>query len=351
MRVLASFEGFAEGAHEGIRELVEQWATKHLAPLLPRGSLDTLVARVKRHSKGEARFSVSLRLHLPRRQTLVARGIDADVRQALTEAENRLLRKVEAHLARLRHQAAYRRKARRARLAELKARLAEQGSEIGKEARRGIEPLLPRLERIVRRELAYLRYSGELPNDYPTVQDVVDEAVAAVSAHWRPGESSDKLLERLVQEAFRALDRETRAASRYGEPLSLEEAPLRDAESDAEAMVEEEIHEFYQPDEALQLSDILPDEETPSPEAELETAQRDYALQALGHLPTTWRRALLLSDLDRFSGEEVADILDAELREVENWIRQAQAFLLDHLRQAGFDEAEPPLLSGWTERL
>jgi ribosome-associated translation inhibitor RaiA/DNA-directed RNA polymerase specialized sigma24 family protein len=337
IKVILNHEGFAPGAHEGIRETLESWTQKQLAPLLTpfKGEL-RLQATVKRHAKGEAKYSVNLRLHLPRKNILVAHGEAADIHAALTEAENSLLTEVKKAKARLSGQAEYRRKARRLRLHELKAALASVPTEVAEQARGGIEPLLPQLTRVVRRELAYLRASGELPAEYPSVQDVVDGAVLAAMAHARPGESADVLMRKLLREAFKVLDAETAARRRYGEILSLEASPEPDASDQAEAMVEEEIYEFYQPDESLQLSDIVPDEGGSAPWTEDHAGERDHALGTLVGLPILWRRVWMLAEFERLAVADIAAILELDLARVEQLLERSRAFLDDHLRQAGF---------------
>lgn len=337
MKILATHEGFVSGAHEGIQESIEGWVQEHLEPLLSHFKGEPrLLATIKHHAKGAAKYSVTLRMHLPRKRILVAHGENPDIHAALAQAEERLLREVKKHKDRLREQAVYRRRVRRARLRELKAAQVALPTDVAKQARGGIEPLLPRLERVVRRELAYLHNSGELPVEYPTVQDVVDEAVAATTADWQAGESGDELLRRLLREAFAALDRDIAASRCYGEMLSLDAAPRQDAETQAEAMVEEEFYEFYQPDDILRVSDVLPDETAIPPEAELEDAQRVYTLETLSDLPIVWRRVLMLSEFERLTASDIAVILEAELAQIEKWLEQARAFLNDHLSQAGF---------------
>jgi ribosome-associated translation inhibitor RaiA/DNA-directed RNA polymerase specialized sigma24 family protein len=337
IKVILNHEGFAPGAHEGIRETLESWTQKQLAPLLTpfKGEL-RLQATVKRHAKGEAKYSVNLRLHLPRKNILVAHGEAADIHAALTEAENSLLTEVKKAKARLSGQAEYRRKARRLRLRELKAAQADLPAGVAEQARGGIEPLLPQLERVVRRELAYLRANGDLPAEYPSVQDVVDGAVIAVMAHGRPGESTDALMRKLLREAFKVLDAETESRRRYGDMLSLESSPEPDAADQAEAMVEEEIYEFYQPDERLQLSDVVPDEAASAPWTDDQAGERDYALGTLTGLPILWRRVWMLAELERLAMADIADILELEAARAERLLDQVRDFLREHLRQAGF---------------
>lgn len=349
MKVIATHDGFAPGTHEGIRESIEAWAQQHLEPVLASFKGDhRLLATIKRYAKGAAKYSVTLRMHLPRKHVIVAHGENTDIHAALSQGEQRLLREVIKYKDRLHNQADYRRKARRTRLRELKAAQAALAAKVAEQARGGIELLLPQIERVMRRELAYLRHRGELSADYPTVQDVVDEAVLAVSATPQPGESTVALSQQLLRAAFKALDAETEASRRYGEMASLENSPGLDADDQAEVMVEEEIFEYYQPDEALWLSDVLPDETVVLPDAGLEAAQREFSLETLGDLPMLWRRAFMLAEFEHLAAADIAEIMEMELVRVKQILNHAQAFLHDHLRQAGFSYVGERPLAGLT---
>jgi hypothetical protein len=69
-------------------------------------------------------------------------------------------------------------------LRELKARIDTQPASVVQQARGIIETLLPKVEAVAQRELAYLHAAGDLPRDYPTLHDVVDEAIALAESVW-----------------------------------------------------------------------------------------------------------------------------------------------------------------------
>ncbi len=353
MNLKLYYEGVGAPATDSAKAMIEPWVREHIEPMLSRAgaAYGQLVATVSHHAESGAEFKVKLRMHLPRRHIVVASAEAAELEAALRQAEDRFLEQVGDLMNRLRQQVVSKRKVRRQRLRELESRVAGLPGTTSKQATSAIEPLLPRLERVVRRELAYLRNSGDLTGDYPTVQDAIDEAVAAVKVAWRTGETEDTLSQNLLREAFRAIDREIEASWRYGEMLSLDESPGLDADDQAEAMVEEEIFEYYQPDEVLRLSDVLPDETAVLPDAGLEAAQQAFSLETLGDLPMLWRRALMLSEFERLAAADITEILEAESVMIEKWLEQARAFLHDHLRQAGFpDEGGWPWSSEMAER-
>ncbi|MCL6618584.1 HPF/RaiA family ribosome-associated protein [Thermomonas hydrothermalis] len=341
LKITLTHEGSDHAAHQSLHAAVEAWAREHLGPLLAGYPGDLhLHATVKHHSKGAAKCTAHLRLHLPRKDVLVAHGEAIDIQSALAEAEKRLLREVKKHKERLHGQADYRRKARRARLRQLKVAQAAVPEQVQTQTRHGIEPLLPQLTRIVRRELAYLRASGELPSQDPSVQDVVDEAVLSVLAQGQADRPAETLLRELLREAFRVLDAEVEARRRHGEIVSLQSSPEQDAIDQAEAMVQEELYEFYQPDEALQLSDVVADDTLPAIETDAtctdDTSARDYGLGRLVGLPIVWRRVWMLAELERLAMADIAAVLDLELAHAERLLAHARAFFDAHLRQAGF---------------
>lgn len=300
---------------------------------------------------------VTLRLHMPGKRILAVSGRGADASAATEQAAQRLFRRAERHLDRLRHQDSYRRRARRDRLHALKAEVEALPPERRQEARGIIdESMIARLEAVARRELAYLRATRDLPRDYPTTSDVVDEAVASATAAWRPGTSADDAWIELLRALYAAIDREVEVGRRYGMALSLEAPVPAGPEDVPEAMVEEEIYEFYQPDEALTLADVLSDSEAiAEPDDEPlfgRLSEQALVADVLKALPITWRRAILLADYERLAAEDVGTILATSTSTAGRWIEQAGAFLDARLRDAGIGGAEPSgtTLAEWLTR-
>lgn len=64
-------------------------------------------------------------------------------------------------------------------------RIAAKPASAAHEAEVTQMPLLSKLEAVARRELAYLRAVGDLPCDYPTLRDVVDEAIVRAKVEWQ----------------------------------------------------------------------------------------------------------------------------------------------------------------------
>ncbi len=337
MRYGFHFDGVAASSREGIASHVQGWVERHLGPVLAgfgyEGSVLSVV--VKRYSRRARRYGVKLHLHLPRRKVLVARAESADLRQAIDTALDRLLREVDRHVDRLRRQGDYKRRTRRWRLRELKRRLAAMPEAVVTEASSEIDLLIERLERVARREVAFLRACGDLPPDYPQVEDVVAEAVAAVKADWHGGQAADDLLQRLLEALYDVIDREIEASRLYGEMVSLESVLPPDAQAQAEAMVEEEIHEYWQPDEVLHLQDVVADDAVMGEGEGLDDTRLVYRLQLMEALPEVWRRALMLREFEGLDTRVIARIFAVAESVVERWIGQADDFLEARLAQAG----------------
>ena len=82
-----------------------------------------------------------------------------------------------------------------------------------------------------------------------------------------------------------------------------------------EAMVEEEVFEFYQPDDTLRLADIIadsqhPDAATIAEQEELvdRSSEFAFAFDLLKDMPRLWRRIFLLIRVDGLDASSVSEI-------------------------------------------
>lgn len=215
-------------------------------------------------------------------------------------------------------------------------------------------PLLSKLEAVARRELAYLRAVGDLPRDYPTLRDVVDEAIVRAKVEWQsvPGKRG---LHRSFEASVRRLDNEVASSRQFGEFVSLDAPVEPDAQDVAEAMVEEEIFEFYQHDDTLKLADIFagsqhPDVATIAEQEELidRSSEFAFAFDLLKDMPRLWRRIFLLIRVDGLNASSVSEILLIPSKEdaVRRWLMQAEAFIAAHLEEAGVSKKRERLIQG-----
>ncbi|GAB4235606.1 MAG: hypothetical protein Kow0032_20200 [Methyloligellaceae bacterium] len=296
----------------------------------------SLEARLEK-PKSKHRVSISLQLRLPT-ATLVARGEGHDLEVVLRDTLDELRARIDRHLERLRQSPRWKRKAQRERL-----KLAFEPSRDEREETRRetyfnlIEDHLDAVYNFVRRELTYLEASGEVPPGALNVEGLVDAVILAGLERFeqRPTEfSAGAWLFQLAVETVEAEAQRVRQI--LPQPaLALEESPPEPAEEPTEK--DQEFYEFYQPDEALRLEDLLSDETAASPEDEVSRRELQLVLQrAIADLPSRWRHALALRVFEGMQPEEAAWTLGMSEAELKNACEQALAFLGARLAQAGY---------------
>ena len=130
------------------------------------------------------------------------------LREALEQSFVELERQLERHLMHLRHEDDWRRKERRAGLRRLKAALTDRTDAERALFGELVRPLLPKFNRFVQRELAYLRARGDLAPGDPDLDEVIDESL--VRAYENLAQHPHKLepLAWLYQNALIRLDRQ-----------------------------------------------------------------------------------------------------------------------------------------------
>ncbi|EQY56748.1 hypothetical protein G952_03883 [Escherichia coli UMEA 3240-1] len=154
---------------------------------------------------------------------------------------------------------------------------------------------------------------------------------------------------------FAVLDHEVANSRQFGEFVSLDAPVEADAQDVAEAMVEEEVFEFYQPDDTLRLADIIadsqhPDAATIAEEQELvdRSSEFAFAFDLLKDMPRLWRRIFLLIRVDGLDASSVSEILLIPSKEdtLQRWLMQAEAFIAAHLEEAGVSKNGNDWLQG-----
>ncbi len=294
-------------------------------------------------------------MHLPGKKIVSVTASHNDLTPLAHMLAQALFRQAKKHFDRLSAQDQIKRKARRERLRELKARIDTQPASVVQQARGIIETLLPKVEAVAQRELAYLHAAGDLPRDYPTLHDVVDEAIALAESVWTSVPEEEAAYIGLLKHLFAVLDHEVANSRQFGEFVSLDAPVEADAQDVAEAMVEEEIFEFYQPDDTLRLADIIadsqhPDAATIAEQEELvdRSSEFAFAFDLLKDMPRLWRRIFLLLRVDGLDASSVSEILLIPSQEdtVQRWLMQAEAFIAAHLEEAGVSKDGNDWLQG-----
>ncbi|MFZ0426509.1 MAG: flagellar biosynthesis protein FliA, partial [Acidobacteriota bacterium] len=96
---------------------------------------------------------------------------------------------------------------------------------------------------------------------------------------------------------------------------------------------EDEALNFYQPDEAMHLEDLMSDGSTSNPEELMEREETEAQLQrAIAALPSSIRESFVLFALEGFTSDEVAMMTGKEPQEVLDEVEQAREALRRDLK-------------------
>ena len=104
----------------------------------------------------------------------------------------------------------------------------------------------------------------------------------------------------------------------------------------------DEILDFYQPDEALKLEDLVPDIGAATPERQVENEElRRLVANVLREMPGEWRQALVLHDLQNRPPADIAKETGKPESEVDRIVSSAREYLRQRLASSGFHIQEP----------
>jgi DNA-directed RNA polymerase specialized sigma24 family protein/ribosome-associated translation inhibitor RaiA len=327
MKTVTSYRNVEKLSRPGLEDLIGQLTDRRLMPHLshfPSG-LVRLQASLERSRQG-SRYRVRLRLALP--GATLACGNDAPVPEtAIERSMTELERQVDRHVAHPRHEDSWRRKERRVGLRQLKTAMAERadtGSALFGET---VRPLLASLQHFVQRELAYLRTRGDLAADYPSVDDVVDEALARACDRFVERPPRLEPLQWLYQIALELLEAEVvQCQTEEGRCISLGSrlpVQLHEPREDDDEM----LFEYWQPDEMLRLEDMLPATDGTPEDAVITRDLSELIAALLVQLPEPWRRAVTLCRLEAQPQAAAAQVLGITEEELLNRLAHADAFL------------------------
>lgn len=356
MQMQYSYRAIDKEFHEPWQRALGNVIEHALKPLLDKHTKDSVRLQiVLDRDKTKRQFLASGYMHLPGKKIVSVTASHDELTPLAQMLAQSLFRQAKKHFDRLHAQDQIKRKARRERLRELKVRIAAKPASAAHEAKVTRMPLLSKLEAVARRELAYLRAVGDLPRDYPTLRDVVDEAIVQAEVEWQSVPEEKAAYFGLLKHLFAVLDHEVANSRQFGEFVSLDAPVEADAQDVAEAMVEEEVFEFYQPDDTLKLADMFagsqhPDAATIAEQEELvdRSSEFAFAFDLLKDMPRLWRRIFLLIRVDGLDASSVSEILLIPSKEdtVQRWLMQAEAFIAAHLEEAGVSKDGNDWLQG-----
>lgn len=335
MQIQYSYRAIDKEFHEPWQRALGNVIEHALKPLLDKHTKDSARLQiVLDRDKIKRQFLASGYMHLPGKKIVSVTASHNELTPLAQMLAQSLFRQAKKHFDRLHAQDQIKRKARRERLRELKVRIAAKPASAAHEAEVTRMPLLSKLEAVARRELAYLRAVGDLPRDYPTLRDVVDEAIVRAKVEWQSVPGEKEAYTGLLKHLFAVLDNEVASSRQFGESVSLD-APV-------------------EPD-AQDLADIFagsqhPDVATIAEQEELidRSSEFAFAFDLLKDMPRLWRRIFLLIRVDGLNASSVSEILLIPSKEdaVRRWLMQAEAFIAAHLEEAGVSKNGNDWLQG-----
>lgn len=307
-----------------IQRFIQQQARKlerHLHRFDPRAvSLQGHIAKPKK----KRLYELTLVLTLPE-SSLTAREKGREVKTLLRSGFDALVKEAKANQGR---------RGKKASVAELATASGDVKPEAVEEL---ISQQVPRLTQYVQREVAYYLATGELIPDLIRVEDVVDEAVMRALTEYETRPSNLPFDRWLITLASDVLDKQIqqvqiRREAAVQEETRVEQRLSRVSPEQAGCAVEDEMYDWYQPDENLHQEDIVADPHTSSPEEIAAHRQLQQELdQTIAFLPKRWRDVLVLHCIEDFTLEEVSLVTGQTLEEVQQDLRSAREFLRERL--------------------
>jgi ribosomal subunit interface protein len=333
------FKNFSPGHR--LRELVEELIAR-LDRHAPNSPADTIFLRLFVDENAARKlYHVSLTCDVPGRM-LAAQEERHDAEEAIREAFVEIERQLEKHKETLSRSYLYKRPARREELRRQKAE-AFPAEERARELFSTIaERHLKNLYNLARREIAYYLSTGDLPPGEITAEDVVDAALLQAYNDFVKDPARREIRSRLIGLAVEKLEAEVkRSKAERGGVVHIEEDIPETPPAEEVPSLGDEVMDFYQPDEDLELEDIIPDMTAPTPEQILESRElQRYVNRTLATLPRVWRRAFTLHYVGGMSVAEIARMTKRAESEVERYLEHAREYLRQRLLEAGF-EAPP----------
>ncbi len=313
-------------AHEDLAGLAERFIEPLLADIEPAAI--HLRGSIEKHTT-KTLFRVLLELKLPGR-LLVSHEEGEDLHASLREAFAELERQLKKYRSLARNEPLWRQNKHRRRLKEAQAAASE--AEQRQLFRDLIRSHLDGLYNFARREIAYLTATGDLMPGQVSPEDVVDSVV--VRAYERQTERPNHLeidpwLRKL---ALEVLDEQLEKQLPAEDLASLESPVPSEVDED-----EQQLYEFYQPDEVLRLEDLVATPDTLDPEQAAERFELSLRTQqALAWLPRLWRQVIVLGDVEGMGDADIARVLDIPEEMVTTLREFAEAYLREKLRDSGF---------------
>ncbi|HEX4997524.1 MAG TPA: ribosome-associated translation inhibitor RaiA [Terriglobia bacterium] len=281
-------------------------------------------------------YRVTITMDLPGKRIATkeeARSDEVAIKTAFEEIE----RQVKEHKARIRGEHLWKRIAKRSELRQLKAMPGTEEQQKRETFFSLVSLQVPRLNELTRHLIHYYEASGDLSRGQLDPGDVVDAALIRAYRAFLKGYPPQDIKGWLMRLAAEALESEVLLRRERRRAVHIEEDIPETSPAIAVSTLGDEILDFYQPDEALRIEDILPDMDVPSPEQVAETAEVQRLFKGLiREMPREWRRALLLHDVHGATDTEVAKALGRSTSEARRALERAREYLREKLTEYGY---------------
>ena len=330
----------APGIHQKTKESVE----KELEAFLPR--LKQILFRFRPEEKNlrvhlaqqkNSAYCLTLSIHMPGKSLIVERA-GHTLLAVINEAKQALIEQIKVQAAVVRKENLRDKVKQQSQAVQEAVGTPSMWSKesIDEEDRRErfvsrLRLVLPDLYNHVRRLIDFAQLAGELPLNHLDADEVVDDILARAYEIFRDqpdGELSHSTLYQLTEELFRD-EINSYTEEQKSEQSAENKASVREPVWEASDLGEEMLG-FYQPEEALLYSDIIPDAQLPdSVQALSEKEQMQGIFQSLSQVSFNARSALLMNRMEGFSLYEIALLQARQEEEVREDILQCE----DALRQ------------------
>jgi RNA polymerase sigma factor (sigma-70 family) len=196
---------------------------------------------------------------------------------------------------------------------------------------------LPHLADYVRHAMTHFQATGELDVDVVSAEAIIDETVMRAMSEYQtnpPLSSFEGWLIVLADDVFkhRILQEQQRQETATQEEQRVEQRLSRVSPQQRGSAVEDDMYNWYQPDEKLHWEDIVADPHVSSPEdiAARRQFQQDMD-RIIATLPKRWRDVFVLHIIEDFTLEQVCLVTGQSLEEVQRDYQSAQEFLRQRL--------------------
>lgn len=268
------------------------------------------------------------------------KALDSSEVTATKKAFDALNYQIETYLNRLRERDFWGRASRNRRDTDSDSAAADSPDSKQK-AVEAIDRHLTDLYNFARGEIADRQARGDILAGDLTAEEIVDEAALKTIKQFdeRPADMEfESWLRQLILDAIK----------RRREEIQFERERIMRLEDDgwvatsaAQASFEDEIFDYFQPDEVLRLEDLIADGRVPTPEDVLSRRElQQYINQTLAKLPRRWREAFILYSAEGLSLEETARVMRVPIETARRSVEMAREFLRECLVEAGFDLAK-----------